>query len=112
MTRVFGLISVVAVAVIGIASVTPRTVHAADATAIATATIITPISITQSEDLDFASIVPVGTAQTVTADTADTVTDRSHPPGWPGRPRRPTPTVPLQAHPRAAADLGDRPPWF
>ncbi len=68
MTRVFGLISVVAVTVVGIAMVTPRTVHAADATAIATATIIAPISITQSEDLDFASIVPCTTAGKPTRD--------------------------------------------
>lgn len=64
-------IAVVAVAVIGIAAVTPRSVHAAADTAIATATIIAPITIGQTADLDFASIVPVASAQTVTVGTAD-----------------------------------------
>ncbi len=41
MTQVFGRIAVVAAAVLGIAVVTPRTVHAASDTAIATATNIT-----------------------------------------------------------------------
>ncbi len=46
MTQVFGRIAVVAAAVLGIAVVTPRTVHAASDTAIATATNITPIGYT------------------------------------------------------------------
>ena len=73
MTKIFARISVVAVAVVGIAMVAPRTVHAAAATANATATIIAPITITKDVDLDFASIVP-GAGGTVVVDTADTRT--------------------------------------
>ncbi len=74
MTKIFGRISVIAVAVLGIAMVTPRTVHAAAATANATATIIAPITITKDVDLEFASIVPDVGPQTVVVDTADTRT--------------------------------------
>ncbi len=74
MTKVIGRIAVVAIAVAGIGMVTPRTVHAASDTANATANIIAPITITQTGDLDFASIVPDVAPQTVVVNTANTRT--------------------------------------
>ena len=74
MTRYFARIAIVAIITAGIAVVATMSGRAATDTAIATATIIAPITITQTTDLNFASIVPDTAAQTVTVDGADTRT--------------------------------------
>ena len=73
MRTYFRRIAIAAVAVVGIATLTPSSVHATTEPANANATIIAPIGIANTVDLEFASIVP-GAGGTVTVDTADTRT--------------------------------------
>ncbi len=65
MKRYLGRLGVGAIAAAGIAVAAPVSVHAASATANALASIVDPIAIAQTADLDFASIVAAAGADTV-----------------------------------------------